>query len=116
MNDNKLSGSSLEMNVNDLGRTIRDRYQITRVIGEGGMGMVYQAYDTQVDREVAIKLVRDDCLADANFMTRFRRELEITKQLRHPSTIRLFEHGNTEDGAPYMVMELLCGDSLAELL
>ena len=49
-------------------------------------------------------------------MTRFRRELEVTSQLRHPSTIRVYEHGETDDGRPYMVMELLTGQSLAERL
>ena len=100
----------------EVGRTINKRYEITRLIGEGGMGVVYEAYDTQVDRKVAIKLVRPETLADRKFMTRFRRELEVTTQLRHPSTIRVFEHGEAEDGRPYMVMELLTGVSLADRL
>ncbi len=98
----------------DIGRTIASRYQITRVIGEGGMGVVYEAYDEQVDRDVAIKVVRSECLSDRKFLTRFRREMEVTTRLRHPSTIRVFEHGEAEDGRPYMVMELLTGESMAE--
>ncbi len=100
----------------DLGRTIASRYRITDVIGEGGMGVVYEAWDAQVERKVAIKLVRSDSTSDRKFLSRFRRELEITSQLRHPSTIRVFEHGETEDGRPYMVMELLTGESLADRL
>ncbi|HLT39484.1 MAG TPA: serine/threonine-protein kinase, partial [Enhygromyxa sp.] len=100
----------------DVGRKIASRYEITRVIGEGGMGVVYEAYDTQVDRDVAIKVVRSECLSDHKFLTRFRREMEVTTRLRHPSTIRVFEHGEAEDGRPYMVMELLTGESLAERL
>jgi len=100
----------------DVGRKIAGRYDITRVIGEGGMGVVYEAYDTQVDRDVAIKVVRSECLSDRKFLTRFRREMEVTTRLRHPSTIRVFEHGEAEDGRPYMVMELLTGESLAERL
>ncbi len=100
----------------DVGRRIAGRYDITRVIGEGGMGVVYEAYDTQVDRDVAIKVVRRECLSDHKFLTRFRREMEVTTRLRHPSTIRVFEHGEAEDGRPYMVMELLTGESLAERL
>jgi serine/threonine-protein kinase len=111
------SGSSIEMVISeDLGRTIASRYQITDVIGEGGMGVVYEAWDTQVERKVAIKLVRSDSGSDRKFLTRFRRELEITSHLRHPSTIRVFEHGETEDGRPFMVMELLTGHSLADRL
>jgi len=112
-----VSGSSIEMIIEaEVGRTINGRYEVTRVIGEGGMGVVYEAYDRQVDRNVAIKLVRSESLADRKFITRFRREMEVTTQLRHPSTIRVFEHGETETGRPYMVMELLQGESLADLM
>ena len=99
----------------DIGKRIRGRYEITDIIGEGGMGVVYEAWDTQVERKVAIKLVRSDT-TDRKFLSRFRRELEITSKLRHPSTIRVFEHGETKDGRPYMVMELLTGESLADRL
>jgi eukaryotic-like serine/threonine-protein kinase len=107
----------MEMSINDeVGHLLRGRYKITDIIGEGGMGVVYEAWDTQVERKVAIKLVRSDTTTDRKFVTRFRRELEITSQLRHPSTIRVFEHGELEDGRPYMVMELLTGESLADRL
>lgn len=111
------SASSIEFVVSeDIGRTIRGRYRITDVIGEGGMGVVYASHDVQMDRKVAIKLVRSECAGDRKFLHRFRREMEVTSQLRHPSTVRVFEHGETEDGRPYMVMELLTGISLAERL
>jgi serine/threonine-protein kinase len=114
---NSASSSTLEVSFNeDIGRTIAGRYLIQEVIGEGGMGVVYEAHDAQVDRQVAIKLVRRECLTDSKFIIRFRRELEVTAQLRHPSTIRVYEHGETDDGRPYMVMELLTGQSLAERL
>lgn len=100
----------------DIGKVINKRYKIIDRIGEGGMGVVYKAHDMQVDREVAIKLVRRECLTDSKFLTRFRRELEVTSQFRHPSTIRVYEHGETRDGRPYMVMELLTGQSLADCL
>jgi eukaryotic-like serine/threonine-protein kinase len=109
------SASSIEMVLSDdIGRTIAGRYRITDVIGEGGMGVVYEAWDAQVERKCAIKLVRAESTTDRKFLSRFRRELEITSQLRHPSTIRVFEHGETDDGRPYMVMELLTGESLAD--
>ncbi len=111
------SASSFELTIEeDMGRSIAGRYEITGVIGEGGMGVVYEAYDPQTDRKVAIKLVRAECASDRKFLTRFRREMEVTTQLRHPSTIRVFEHGETEDGRPFMVMELLRGESLADRL
>ena len=110
------SGSSNELRLtDDIGKRIKGRYEITDVIGEGGMGVVYEAWDIQVGRKVAIKLVRSDT-TDRKFLSRFRRELEITSKLRHPSTIRVFEHGETKDGRPFMVMELLTGESLADRL
>lgn len=70
--DPSLSQSSMEMNLAvEIGRTIRDRFELTRLIGEGGMGVVYAAYDNQTDRDCAIKLVRAECMADKKFMTRF---------------------------------------------
>ncbi|MEX1367016.1 MAG: serine/threonine-protein kinase [Nannocystaceae bacterium] len=117
LSGSSLSASSLEMSISDeIGHMLRGRYEITDIIGEGGMGVVYEAWDRQVERKVAIKLVRSDTTTDRKFITRFRRELEITSQLRHPSTIRVFEHGESDDGRPYMVMELLTGESLADRL
>lgn len=110
------SSSGMDMNVGgDLDGMIGERYRITGIIGEGGMGLVYEAWDTQVGRKVAIKVVRSDT-TDSKYLSRFRRELEITSKLRHPSTIRVFEHGETRDRRPYMVMELLTGKSLAKRL
>ena len=71
---------------------------------------------TEERRKELIKVVRSECLSDTKFLTRFKREMEVTTRLRHPSTIRVFEHGSAEDGRPYMVMELLTGESLAERL
>lgn len=118
MANSAASSSTLEVSSfnEDVGRVINGRYELLGVIGEGGMGVVFEAHDRRVDRKVAIKLVRRECLTDSKFIIRFRRELEVTAQLRHPSTIRVFEHGECEDGRPYMVMELLTGTSLNERL
>jgi len=108
--------SGVDLNVTaDPEAMIGHRYRITGMIGEGGMGLVYEAWDTQVGRRVAIKVVRSDT-TDSKYLSRFRRELEVTSKLRHPSTIRVFEHGETKDRRPYMVMELLTGNSLAQRL
>lgn len=114
--DASASSVEIQLNQGDIGRVIAGRFRIVKLIGEGGMGVVYQAHDTQVDRQVAIKLMRRECLSDNKFLTRFKREMEVTSQFRHPSTIRVYEHGETDDGRPYMVMELLTGDSLSERL
>jgi eukaryotic-like serine/threonine-protein kinase len=85
-------------------------YQIVEQIGEGGMGEVYRAVraDGQYDKEVAIKFVRVG-LDTAAVLERFRHERQVLASLDHPNIARLFDGGTTEDGIPYLVMELIEG-------
>lgn len=85
-------------------------YMILEQIGEGGMGEVYRAVraDGQYDKEVAIKLVRAG-LDRASVLERFRHERQVLASLDHPNIARLFYGGTTEDGIPYLVMELIEG-------
>jgi serine/threonine protein kinase len=85
-------------------------YQIVEVIGSGGMGEVYRAVraDGQYDKQVAIKLVRVGF--DTSYvLERFRHERQILASLDHPNIARLYDGGTTEDGIPYLVMELIEG-------
>ncbi len=86
-------------------------YQITGKLGEGGMGVVYQAHDTRLHRPVAVKMIRDPA-ADENLRKRFLREAQSAARVSHPSICRLYDIGE-EDGRPFLVMELLEGESLA---
>jgi serine/threonine-protein kinase len=99
-----------------IGATIAGRYLIEEVIGEGGMATVYRARHKLVDRPCAIKVMNPALAADATVRERFRREAKSTQMLSHPNVIEIFDHGETGDGTPYMVMELLEGRTLAELL
>lgn len=92
-------------------------YQIMRVLGRGGMGTVYQAEraDADFDHVVAIKVIKPGILSDA-MIERFRRERRILASLRHPHIAHLYDGGETEAGAPYIVMEMIDGISLKRWL
>src|ERR1700730_17697640 len=86
-------------------------YQITGKLGEGGMGIVYHAQDTRLNRAVALKMIRDQG-ADENLRQRFLREAQSAARVSHPCICGLYDIGE-EEGRPFLVMELLEGESLA---
>jgi serine/threonine protein kinase len=89
------------------------RYEIRSKIGEGGMGEVYRAFDPQVNREVAIKVLPAGLSADKDRLARFEQEAQTAGALNHPN-ILVIHHIDTHDGAPYIVSELLEGETLRE--
>jgi tRNA A-37 threonylcarbamoyl transferase component Bud32 len=99
-----------------IGATLAGRYLVEDVIGQGGMATVYRARQNLVDRPCAIKIMNQVLAADPTVRERFRREAKSTQILAHPNVVEIFDHGETADGIPYMVMELLSGETLAELL
>ena len=88
-------------------------YEVTSHIGAGGMGEVYRARDTRLDRSVAIKVLATNFAGHADLRARFEREARTISQLSHPNICTLYDVGN-ENGADYLVMELLEGESLAD--
>jgi serine/threonine-protein kinase len=99
-----------------VGTTISGRYVIEEVIGEGGMATVYRARHKIVDRPCAVKIMDPALSRDPVVSERFRREAKAAQKLAHPNIIEIFDEGETEDGTPYMVMELLCGEALGQTL
>ncbi|MEZ4256077.1 MAG: serine/threonine-protein kinase [Polyangiales bacterium] len=95
-------------------RNIAGRYDITSVIGSGGMGTVYLAKQRGLNRSVAVKVLRKDLRVDPETATRFHREAHTLSLLTHPNTVRVFDFGETEDGRLYIVMELLHGKLLTQ--
>ena len=97
------------------GQKINDRYQIVKTIGEGGMANVYLAYDTILDRSVAVKILRGDLANDEKFVRRFQREALSASSLAHPNIVEVYDVGE-DDGVYYIVMEYIDGKHLKELI
>lgn len=94
--------------------TLVSRYELGMLIGRGGMGLVYQALDTRLKREVAVKLV-NRASADDVTAERMAREARTAGALRHPNTVRVYDTGVTEDGRPFLVMELVKGVAIHQI-
>ncbi|PYX86160.1 MAG: hypothetical protein DMG68_16260, partial [Acidobacteria bacterium] len=90
--------------------------EILSVVGAGGMGEVYRARDTRLQREVAIKILPDSLSGDKDRLRRFEQEARAAAALNHPNILSVYQFGSTDAGAPYVVMELLQGQTLRERL
>jgi serine/threonine protein kinase len=90
-------------------------YSIISKIGAGGMGEVYRARDTRLDREVAIKILPKIYATDADRLQRFEQEARATSALNHPNILTVYDIG-THEGSPYIVAELLAGAELRDQL
>jgi serine/threonine-protein kinase len=91
------------------------RYRIERVLGGGGMSVVYCAHDEELHRTVAVKLLAEHLAEDEEFRERFLREARMAARLSHPNVVAVYDAGD-DDGRPYMVMEVVEGETLADVL
>ncbi len=91
------------------------RYQIRERLGSGGMAAVYRAHDTQLGREVALKLLYPRFAEDASFVERFRREASAAAGLQHPNVVSVYDRGEW-DGTSYIAMEFVSGRTLRDLV
>jgi hypothetical protein len=92
------------------------RYRLRRMLGRGGMGEVYLARDTQLDRSVALKLLREDTSTDPGARARLRREAKALAALCHPGIVTIYEIGHVEDRDYFIAMEYVRGQSLRDHL
>jgi GAF domain-containing protein/predicted Ser/Thr protein kinase len=99
-----------------LPRVVDGKYRVDRALGRGGMGAVYRARDMRLDRDVAIKVVRSELLADADARARFRREAQVVARLQHPGVVSVFDYGTLGSGAAFLVMEFVRGRDLRSLV
>jgi len=95
-----------------VGTVLEGAYRITRLLGEGGMGAVYEGVQLRLNKRVAIKLMARDLAANREALARFHREAEITSHLGHPHLVTVIDFGQAESGEPYLVMEYLDGEDL----
>jgi serine/threonine-protein kinase len=96
-----------------IGAVVADTYQVTRLLGRGGMGAVWEAAHLRLPgKKVAIKVLHADVAADPEALARFRREAEIASRLGHPNIVEVHDFNSLPDGQPYLVLELLIGESL----
>ncbi len=99
----------------DIGSTLGGRYRLIELLGRGGMATIYRAHDRQLDRDVAIKVLRPEYGNDPAFLARFRQEAQAAASLNHPNVVGVYDFGDDPAG-PYIVMELVDGEDLATLV
>ncbi len=97
------------------GTTLGNRYKIVRLLGEGGMGAVYEARDVEVDRVVALKVIRPEYANQPEILNRFKQELVLARQITHKNVIRIFDLGQA-DGVRFITMEFVPGQDLHSML
>ncbi|MDC3960048.1 serine/threonine-protein kinase [Polyangium jinanense] len=98
------------------GTVVADKFALQRVIASGGMGTVFEAWDTLIERKVALKLMHPHYATDPSMVARFRREAQAAARVQHPNIVNVLEVGRRRDGAFYLVQELLVGQTLREHL
>ena len=102
------------------GALIADRYRLNRLIATGGMGQVWEATDSRLNRRVAVKVLKSEFSSDPEFLERFRFEARTTAQLNHPGIAGIYDYGETRDSSgestAYLVMELVNGEPLNAVL
>jgi serine/threonine-protein kinase len=101
-----------------IGEIIDGRYQLTRVVGSGGMATIYAAIDLRLDRQVAVKIMHSHLAQDEQFVSRFIREAKAAASLSHPNIVAVLDQGWNQGGSPcvFIVMELIEGATLRDYL
>jgi serine/threonine-protein kinase len=100
---------------NLIGTTLDGRYQVKKILGQGGMGVVFQATQTSMNRDLAVKMLHPSLSSTPQFADRFRREAEVVSRLKHPNIISIYDFGQAQ-GAFYYTMELLEGENLKSIV
>src|SRR5262245_36443727 len=100
-----------------IGKLISGRYRLIAPLGEGGMATIWRAVDEQLDREVAVKILRPQFSADPGFAAPFKHEARAAGGLSHPNIVGVYDYGTDgENGEQYIVMELVSGRDLSTIL
>ncbi len=111
----RLSGLFVSAAILQSGDVLSNRYEVMQLLGEGGMGAVYKARDRELDRFVALKLIRPDLAASPAILARFKQELLLAHQVTHKNVIRIYDLAES-DGVKYITMEYIEGADLHRML
>jgi len=98
----------------NIGDTLKERYEIIELLGEGGMAFVYKALDKELQRFVAIKTLKPSYVSQETFVERFKREAQVASNINNPNIVQIFDWGI--EGVPYFVMEYVEGNSLTQII
>jgi serine/threonine protein kinase len=93
---------------------MQDRYELVRLLGQGGMGQVFLARDEKLQRDVAIKVLLSEGMLDPEVRSQLAREARVVARIDHPGVVEVYDLGELEDGSAFIVMEFLTGRSLAD--
>jgi serine/threonine protein kinase len=116
-------GSGAKIQTFSVGESVNGRYQIRRFIARGGMGEVYEAWDSQLQESIALKTIACTALDNAKLYAQFRAEVQLARRVTHPNVCRILEFGlhdrvyrGQHETIPFLTMELLRGETLAQLI
>ena len=102
--------------MNVIGKIIGNRYEILKEVGNGGMATVYKAKDHVLNRNVAVKVLKDEFTTDSEFIKRFNTEAQAAANLQHPNIVSIYDVGYEEEtNIHYIVMELIKGKTLKQI-
>ena len=110
------TGPDMGEPIKHIGQILHETYRIERLIGRGGMGAVYEASHLRLPRRFAVKLLFADVSEDSTAVERFQHEAMVTSRLGHPNIVEVVDFHHTDEGEPYIVMEMLDGEDLSERL
>ena len=88
----------------EIGSVLGGRYRLDGLLGQGGMATIYRARDLQLNRDVAVKLLRAEYGRDPDFLARFRQEAQAVASLNHPNIVGVYDFGQDPTGGPFIVM------------
>src|SRR5712691_7833445 len=111
----KISAPASASDTLEVGTVLAGRYELLKLIGRGGMGAVYKARDIELDRVVALKLIRPELAKNPEILRRFKQELILARQVTHKNVIRIFDLGQS-DGIKFITMDFVEGQDLRVLL
>ncbi|TAL08042.1 MAG: Stk1 family PASTA domain-containing Ser/Thr kinase, partial [Chloroflexota bacterium] len=99
----------------EIGTVLGGRYRLIELLGQGGMATIYRARDAQLERDVAVKVLRPEYGRDPDFFARFRQEAQSAASLNHPGVVAVYDYG-TDPVGPFIIMELVDGEDLGSII